>query len=87
MQVGRFVCSFIVHRDVQELTCFTLLFSYSPNTAVEVYFQFGKDDNSSSAIQQRVLVDLLEHIIDEPMYNLIRTRGKYLHNLGGWFDV
>lgn len=87
MQVGSFVCSFIVHRDVQELTSFTLLFSYSPNTAVEVYFQFGKDDNSSGAIQQRVLVDLLEHIIDEPMYNLIRTKGKYLHNSGGWFDV
>jgi len=48
-----------------------------PNTAVEVYFQFAKDDNSESALQQRVLVDLLEHIIDEPMYNTIRTREQF----------
>jgi len=45
-----------------------------PNTAVEVYFQFAKDDNSSNAIQHRVLVDLLEHVMDEPLYNQIRTK-------------
>ena len=49
-----------------------------PNTAVEVYFQFGKDDNSPSAIQQRVLTDLIEQILEEPMYNEIRTKGKLI---------
>ncbi|KAL7536578.1 hypothetical protein ACHAXR_008597 [Thalassiosira sp. AJA248-18] len=48
-----------------------------PNTAVEVYFQFGKDDNSSNAIQQRVLTDLLEHILEEPLYNQIRTKEQF----------
>jgi len=48
-----------------------------PNTAVEVYFQFGKDDNSSDAIRQRVLIDLLEQILDEPLYNQIRTKETF----------
>ncbi|KAL9186105.1 hypothetical protein ACHAXT_005343 [Thalassiosira profunda] len=48
-----------------------------PNTAVEVYFQFGKDDNSAGAIQQRCLVDVLEAIIDEPLYNQIRTKEQF----------
>jgi len=48
-----------------------------PNTAVEVYFQFAKDDNSETSLQKRVLVDLLEHIIDEPMYNTIRTKEQF----------
>ena len=47
-----------------------------PNTAVEVYFQFCTDDNSSHAIRQRVLVDLIELILEEPLYNQIRTKGK-----------
>lgn len=46
-----------------------------PNTAVEVYFQFGIDDNSFDAIRQRVLVDLIELILEEPLYNQIRTKG------------
>ena len=48
-----------------------------PNTAVEVYFQFGKDDNSPDAVRQRVLVDLLEQIIEEPLYNQIRTKEQF----------
>ena len=47
-----------------------------PNTAEEVYFQFGIDDNSSDAIRQRVLVDLIDFILEEPLYNQIRTKGK-----------
>ena len=47
------------------------------NTAVEVYFQFGKDNNSSKAIEKRVLVDLIEHILDEPLYNQIRTKEMF----------
>lgn len=47
-----------------------------PNTAVEVYFQFGIDDNSFDSIRQRVLTDLLELILEEPLYNQIRTKGK-----------
>ena len=39
------------------------------NTAVEVYFQIGKDDLSN-----RVLIDLLAHILDEPLYNQLRTK-------------
>ena len=52
-----------------------------PNTAVEVYFQFCTDDNSSHAIRQRVLVDLIELILEEPLYNQIRTKGKSLANI------
>ena len=48
-----------------------------PNTAVEVYFQFGKDDNSPSAVRPRVLVDVLEQILEEPLYNQIRTKDQF----------
>lgn len=48
-----------------------------PNTAVEVYFQFGKDDNSPSAVRPRVLVDVLEQMLDEPLYNQIRTKDQF----------
>jgi secreted Zn-dependent insulinase-like peptidase len=48
-----------------------------PNTAVEVYFQLGKDDNSSDAVRQRMLVDLLEQILEEPFYNRIRTKEQF----------
>ena len=48
-----------------------------PNTAVEVYFQFGKDDNSPSAVRPRVLVDGLEQILEEPLYNQIRTKDQF----------
>ena len=47
-----------------------------PNTAVEIYFQFGVDDNSLDAIRKRVIVDLIELILEEPLYNQIRTKGK-----------
>ena len=48
-----------------------------PNTAVEVYFQFGRDDNSPSAVRPRVLVDVLEQILEEPLYNQIRTKDQF----------
>lgn len=43
-----------------------------PNTAVEVYFQMGKDD-----IEQRVLIDLLSHMMYEPIYDQIRTKDQF----------
>ncbi|KAL7549631.1 hypothetical protein ACHAWF_012904 [Thalassiosira exigua] len=48
------------------------------NTAVEVYFQIGKDDNSSHGIYQRVLTDLMEQILEEPLYNQLRTKDGVL---------
>ena len=39
------------------------------NTAVEVYFQCGKDD-----VRERVIVDLLMEIMYEPMFNQLRTK-------------
>ncbi|KAL7498190.1 hypothetical protein ACHAWT_006084 [Skeletonema menzelii] len=42
------------------------------NTSIEVYFQIGKDD-----LTNRVLVDLLEHVLDEPFYNELRTKEQF----------
>ena len=39
------------------------------NTAVEVYFQISKDD-----VKKRVLVDLLEHMLYEPLYDQVRPK-------------
>jgi nardilysin len=43
-----------------------------PNTAVEVYFQVGKDN-----IEERVLIDLLTHMMYEPLYDQIRTKDQF----------
>lgn len=43
-----------------------------PNTAVEVYVQVNKDN-----LHERVLIDLLVHIIDEPIYDQIRTKDQF----------
>lgn len=40
-----------------------------PNTAVEVYIQCGKDK-----IEERVLIDLLVHIMYEPLFDQLRTK-------------
>ncbi|KAL7479898.1 hypothetical protein ACHAW6_005617 [Cyclotella cf. meneghiniana] len=40
-----------------------------PTTAVEVYFQIGKDN-----LLDRCLVDLIAHILDEPFYAELRTK-------------
>jgi secreted Zn-dependent insulinase-like peptidase len=40
-----------------------------PNTAVEVYIQVGKDK-----LEDRVMIDLLVHMMDEPLYDHLRTR-------------
>uniref|UniRef100_A0A7S3Q5Z2 Insulysin n=1 Tax=Chaetoceros debilis TaxID=122233 RepID=A0A7S3Q5Z2_9STRA len=42
------------------------------NTAVEVYFQCGKDD-----VRERVIVDLLMEIMYEPMFNQLRTKEQF----------
>ena len=46
--------------------------STEPNTAVEVYFQVGKDD-----IMQRVTLDLLSHMMQEPFYDQLRTKDQF----------
>lgn len=52
----------------------------SRNTAVEVYFQVGMDD-----IVDRVIIDLLSHLMNEPLYNQLRTKeqvsGKLRQNI------
>ena len=42
------------------------------NTGVEVYIQVGKD-----SIKDRVLVDLLIHMMDDPIFNQIRTKDQF----------
>ena len=44
----------------------------SGNTAVEVYFQVGKDN-----ILDRVLIDMLVHLMNEPLYNQLRTKEQF----------
>ena len=39
------------------------------NTAVEVYFQISKDD-----VKKRVLVDLLEHVLFEPLFDQVSPK-------------
>lgn len=43
-----------------------------PNTAVQVYFQVGKDN-----AEERVLIDLLSHMMYEPLYDQIRTKDQF----------
>jgi len=43
-----------------------------PNTAVEVYFQMGKDN-----LEERVLIDLLSHMMYEPVYDQLRTKDQF----------
>jgi secreted Zn-dependent insulinase-like peptidase len=43
-----------------------------PNTAVEIYFQVGKDNP-----EERVIIDLLSHMMYEPIYDQIRTKGQF----------
>jgi Secreted/periplasmic Zn-dependent peptidases, insulinase-like len=43
-----------------------------PNTAVEVYFQCGKDD-----LMDRITVDLLVQIMYEPLYDQVRTKEQF----------
>ena len=42
------------------------------NAAVEVYFQVGKDN-----VSDRVMVDLLMEIMNEPLYDQIRTKDQF----------
>jgi len=43
-----------------------------PNTAVEVYFQCGKD-----SVHERVVIDLLVGIMDDPLYDQLRTKEQF----------
>lgn len=43
-----------------------------PNTAVEVYFQIGKD-----CIEERVVNDLLSHMMEESFYDQLRTKDQF----------
>jgi secreted Zn-dependent insulinase-like peptidase len=45
---------------------------HDPNTAVEVYFQVGKDK-----LEDRVMVDLLMNMMDEPFFDHLRTKDQY----------
>jgi nardilysin len=42
------------------------------NTAVEVYVQVGKDN-----ITERVIIDLLTHMMYEPFYDIVRTKSQF----------
>lgn len=53
-----------------------------PSTAVEVYFQMGKDD-----IVSRVLIDVLAHLIHEPLFHELRTQEQFgydVHSSSRW---
>jgi len=43
-----------------------------PNTAVEVYFQVGKDD-----MKNRVVIDVLQHMMEEPIFDELRTKEQF----------
>jgi nardilysin len=43
-----------------------------PNTAVEIYFQVGKDN-----LLDRVMADLLTEMMYEPLYDQIRTKDQF----------
>ena len=43
-----------------------------PNTAVEVYFQVGTDH-----LSQRVMIDLLTHMMNEPVFDQLRTKDQF----------
>ena len=52
-------------------SCMIILPSINPNdhnNAIEKYFQLGKDD-----VMNRVLIDLLSQILDEPFYDQVRV--------------
>jgi len=48
-----------------------------PNTSVEVYFQISKDDAKTRAI-----IDLINHILYEPMYDQLRTKEQFGYDVG-----
>jgi len=53
-----------------------------PSTAVEIYFQMGKDD-----IVSRVIIDLLAHLIHEPLFHELRTKEQFgydVHSSSRW---
>lgn len=57
-------------RDEPHVVCCPAKDPTEPNTAVEFYFQIGKD-----TIMDRVLTDVLSQIMYEPFYDQVRTKG------------
>jgi nardilysin len=47
------------------------------NTTVEVYFQVGKDN-----VRDRVILDMLNHLMTEPLYDQIRTKDQFGYSVG-----
>lgn len=43
-----------------------------PNSAVEIYIQIGKD-----RIEDRVMIDLITHLMDEPLFDQVRTKDQF----------
>ena len=43
-----------------------------PNSAVEMYFQVGKDQ-----IKDRVMIDLISHLMHEPLFDQVRTKDQF----------
>ena len=52
--------------------CFPTVDPKDPNTAVEIYFQCGNDN-----MTDRVVVDVLMQIMDEPLYDELRTKDQF----------
>eukprot|EP00957_Ditylum_brightwellii_P100789 7682695-Ditylum_brightwellii.AAC.1 len=68
----------VVPQRENEHTIVPTLDPNEANTAVEVYFQCGKDD-----LQERVIVDLLMEIMYEPMFNQLRTKDRWTYGVIG----
>jgi nardilysin len=47
------------------------------NTAVEIYFQVGKDN-----VRERVILDMLSHLMSEPFYDQLRTKDQFGYSVG-----
>jgi secreted Zn-dependent insulinase-like peptidase len=62
----------IIPRNVSQKLIVPSIDPKEPNTAVEVYFQCGKDD-----INDRVVTDLLTQLMYEPLYDQLRTKEQF----------
>jgi nardilysin len=65
------VTQFPLCSDPYIITCPTKNLS-EPNTAVEYYFQVGKDET-----KDRAMLDLLAHMMMEPFYDQLRTKDQF----------
>lgn len=60
-----------VPKGSHSITCFAID-RKDPNSAVEVYYQVGKDNT-----EDRVMVDLLMELMHEPLYDQVRTKDQF----------